>query len=213
MSGTPVENRLSEYWSIMDFANKGYLNTQKALQKEFAYPIEVEQDMKQLERFRKATEPFIMRRLKTDKSIISDLPEKVTTDEFCSLAKEQAALYQSVVDEMMKQVEGKDGIERQGMVFKLIMVLKQVCNHPAHYMKKGETDPALSGKADCLLELLTQIYGNNEKVLIFTQFREMGELLQEMMKKQYHTEALFLHGGCSRKQRDKWWNNFKMTRP
>jgi SNF2 family DNA or RNA helicase len=209
MSGTPVENRLSEYWSIMDFTNRGYLNSQKAFQKEFAYPIEVEQDQQQLERFRKATAPFIMRRLKTDKTIISDLPEKVSTDEFCSLTKEQAALYQSVVNEIMQQVEGKDGIERQGLVFKLIMALKQVCNHPAHYLKKGDTDPQLSGKASRLTELLTQIYDNNEKALIFTQFREMGELLRTFIKTQYHTEALFLHGGCSRKQRDEMVDRFQ----
>ena len=209
MSGTPVENRLSEYWSIMDFTNKGYLNSQKSFQREYAYPIEVEQDQQQLDRFRKATAPFIMRRLKTDKTIISDLPEKVSTEEYCTLAKEQAALYQSVVNEMMKKVEGKEGIERQGMVFKLIMALKQVCNHPAHYLKKGDTNPDLSGKASRLIELLTQIYDNNEKVLIFTQFREMGELLQTFIKSQFHTEAIFLHGGCSRKQRDGMVDRFQ----
>lgn len=209
MSGTPVENRLSEYWSIMDFTNKGYLNTQKSFQREFAYPIEVEQDQKQLDRFRKATAPFIMRRLKTDKTIISDLPEKVSTDEYCALSKEQAALYQSVVNEIMRQVEGKDGIERQGLVFKLIMALKQVCNHPSHYLKKEDTNPELSGKSGRLMELLTQIYDNNEKVLIFTQFREMGELLQNIIKTHYHTEALFLHGGCSRHQRDEMVERFQ----
>ncbi|MEQ9442805.1 MAG: DEAD/DEAH box helicase [Cyclobacteriaceae bacterium] len=211
MSGTPVENRLSEYWSLMDFSNKGYLGTQKNFQKEFAYPIEVEQDQERLEHFRKATSPFILRRLKSDKSIISDLPEKVSTDEYCQLSKEQAALYQNVVDEVMRQVEQKAGIERQGLVFKLIIALKQICNHPTHYRKKGDMAPDLSGKSNRLVELLHTIYGNREKVLIFTQFREMGELLQKMIHSEFHTEALFLHGGCSRKQRDTMVEDFQQN--
>ncbi|MFP4091791.1 MAG: SNF2-related protein [Cyclobacteriaceae bacterium] len=209
MSGTPVENRLSEYWSIMDFSNKGYLGPQKRFQKEVAYPIEVEQDQERLQHFQKATSPFILRRLKSDKSIISDLPEKVSTDEYCQLTKEQAALYQNVVDEVMQQMEQKEGIERQGLVFKLIIALKQVCNHPVHYLKKGKTAPELSGKSSRLLELLETIYGNREKVLIFTQFREMGELLQQIIHDEFHTEALFLHGGCSRKQRDQMVEDFQ----
>jgi SNF2 family DNA or RNA helicase len=202
MSGTPVENRLSEYWSIMDFTNKSYLGPQKRFQKDFAYPIEVEQDYERLQQFQKATSPFILRRLKSDKSIISDLPEKISTDEYCQLTKEQAALYQNVVDEVMQQMEQKQGIERQGLVFKLIIALKQICNHPAHYLKKGKTSPDLSGKSSRLLQLLETIYDNREKVLIFTQFREMGDLLQQLIRETFHTDPLFLHGGCSRKQRD-----------
>lgn len=209
MSGTPVENRLSEYWSIMDFANKSYLGPQKRFQKDFAYPIEVEQDYERLQQFQKATAPFILRRLKSDKSIISDLPEKVSTDEYCQLSKEQAALYQNVVDEVMQQMEQKEGIERQGLVFKLIIALKQVCNHPVHYLKKGKTAPGLSGKSSRLLELLETIYSNREKVLIFTQFREMGDLLQQLIREAFHTEPLFLHGGCSRKQRDQMVEDFQ----
>ncbi|WPP48824.1 DEAD/DEAH box helicase [Catalinimonas niigatensis] len=211
MSGTPVENRLSEYWSIMDFSNKGYLGSQKNFQKDFAYPIEVEQDQERLQHFQKATSPFILRRLKSDKSIISDLPEKVSTDEYCQLSKEQAALYQNVVDEVMKQMEEKVGIERQGLVFKLIIALKQVCNHPVHYLKRGKPAPDLSGKSNRLLELLHTIYSNREKVLIFTQFREMGELLQQIISAEFHTEALFLHGGCSRKQRDSMVDDFQQN--
>jgi len=211
MSGTPVENRLSEYWSIMDFANKGYLGSQKRFQSDFAYPIEVEQDQERLTHFQKATAPFILRRLKSDKSIISDLPDKVSTDEYCQLTKEQAAIYQKVVDEVMQQMEEKAGIERQGLVFKLIIALKQVCNHPVHYLKQGKAMANLSGKSDRLLQLLPTIYDNREKVLIFTQFKEMGELLQGMIHETFRTEVLFLHGGRSRKQRDDMVNNFQQN--
>jgi len=209
MSGTPVENRMSEYWSIMDFANKGYLGSQKFFQRTYAYPIEVEGDQRTLNLFRKASAPFIMRRLKSDKSIISDLPDKVEKDEFCTLTAEQAALYQNVVNDIMQQVEESEGIERSGLVFKLIMALKQICNHPAQFLKKDFADPALSGKTSRLTDLLGEMYTANEKVLIFTQFQQMGELLQKVIAAQFHTEALFLHGGCSRKQRDTMVEQFQ----
>ncbi len=209
MSGTPVENRLSEYWSIMDFTNKGYLGGLKPFLRDYSYPIEVEQDQHKLENFKKVMSPFIMRRLKTDKSIITDLPDKVTTDEYCHLTKEQGAVYQNVVDEIMKQIEELEGIERRGLVFKLIIALKQICNHPLQYLKRGSADIALSGKATRLMELLDEMYEQREKVLIFTQFREMGELLQQFINDTYHTQPLFLHGGCTRKQRDEMVEDFQ----
>ena len=209
MSGTPVENRLSEYWSIMDFTNKGYLGSLKPFLKEYSYPIEVEQDQHQLEKFKRVMSPFILRRLKTDKRIITDLPDKITTDEFCHLTKEQAAVYQNVVDEIMRKVEEKDGIERHGLVFKLIMALKQICNHPVQYLKRGNAEIALSGKATRLMELLDRLYEQHEKVLIFTQFREMGTLLQQFIGNTHYTTPLFLHGGSSRKQRDQMVDDFQ----
>lgn len=150
-----------------------------------------------------------MRRLKSDKHIISDLPDKVEKDEFCSLIGEQGALYQNLVDDIMKQVEESEGIERSGLIFKLIMALKQICNHPAQFLKKDFAEPELSGKTARLLELLNEIYIANEKVLIFTQFQQMGELLRKVIASQYHTEALFLHGGYSRKQRDSMVEQFQ----
>ena len=209
MSGTPVENRLSEYWSIMDFTNRGYLGSLKPFLKEYSYPIEVEQDQHQLENFKRVMSPFILRRLKTDKSIITDLPDKITTDEYCHLTKEQAAVYQNVVDEIMKQVEEKEGIERRGLVFKLIIALKQICNHPVQYLKRGKAHIALSGKATRLMELLDDLYEQGEKVLVFTQFREMGTLLQQFIGETYHRPPLFLHGGSSRKQRDQMVEDFQ----
>jgi SNF2 family DNA or RNA helicase len=215
MSGTPVENRLSEYWSIFDFIHKGYLGNLKRFTKEFAYPIEVDRDKKKLDRFLKITSPFILRRLKTDKTIISDLPEKIENDYMVSLVKEQGALYQGVLDTLMTEIEGIDqemqdaGIKRRGMVLKLIMALKQVCNHPSQYLKQSDASPELSGKAGMLLEMLENILENNEKVLIFTQFREMGLILQEMIRNRFDIDSMFLHGGTTRKDRDAMVERFQ----
>lgn len=212
MSGTPVENRLSEYWSVFDFSNQGLLGSLKKFKESFAVPIEGKKDGKALRRFRKLTAPFVLRRLKTDKSIISDLPEKVEQDQFCQLTPDQAALYQGEVDKTMKKIEESEGIARRGLVLQLIMALKQICNHPAHYAKKGKPDPALSGKCPLLLDLVQQAIENDEKTLIFTQFREMGELLASMLADRFGAAIPFLHGGVSRAARDKMVEDFQTTR-
>ncbi|GHB51940.1 DEAD/DEAH box helicase [Persicitalea jodogahamensis] len=213
MSGTPVENRLSEYWSIIDFANKGYLGSLKKFSQDFSIPIEVDRDQHRLDVFRRITEPFILRRVKTDKSIIQDLPDKIEMDQSCQLSGEQAALYQSVVDTALRGIEGaKDGFKRSGMIFKMMTALKQICNHPTHYLKKGGTDPAASGKSALLLDLVQQLLENGEKALIFTQYEEMGILLQTMFEEQLDLEVPFLHGAVSRKNRDEMVEDFQTNR-
>ncbi len=212
MSGTPVENRLSDYWSVFDFANKGYLNNLKKFKENYAKPIETERDKKQLARFRKITAPFILRRLKSDKSIIKDLPNKIEKDQFCKLTKEQTAIYENVVKTTMETVEGAEGIKRKGLVLKLITALKQVCNHPTHFLKKGDANPELSGKTILLFSLLREILDNNEKTLIFTQYQEMGKLLVSMLKAEFGLEVPFLHGGVSRKKRDEMVDDFQSNR-
>jgi uncharacterized Zn finger protein/superfamily II DNA or RNA helicase len=211
MSGTPVENRLSEYWSIFDFTNKGYLGSLKYFKEQMATPIELFRDEAQLDRFRKITSPFILRRLKTDKTIINDLPEKIENDRFVSLTKEQAAIYQNVVKSMMKVIENEENgtMKRSGLIFKLMTALKQVCNHPSQFLKKEDIDPALSGKAEVLLELLQNIYESNEKVLIFTQYKEMGELLVNMIEKRFGNQTLFLHGSVSVRKRTELVRDFQ----
>ena len=165
------------------------------------------------ERFRRITAPFLLRRLKSDKTIISDLPEKIETDRFCELATKQAAIYASVVREGMRVIRGEsDAFQRQGLVLQMIMALKQVCNHPAHYLKNKQMDAALSGKAQLLLDLLDSIEETTEKVLIFTQFKEMGELLQSWLTARYGEQPLFLHGGLSRKKRDEQVECFQNDR-
>ena len=209
MTGTPVENRLTEYWSIFDFLNKGYLKGVKAFKNEFALPIEIDRDQKKLALFRKITSPFILRRLKSDKSIIKDLPDKLEIDQYCGLAKNQAALYQTTMDRIMDEIEGAEDIERRGLVLKLITALKQVCNHPAHFLKKKTLDAEQSGKTALLLALLQSMHDAEEKVLIFTQYTQMGALLQKLIAAEFASEPLFLHGGLSRKKRDEVVDDFQ----
>jgi SNF2 family DNA or RNA helicase/uncharacterized Zn finger protein len=212
MSGTPVENRLSEYWSLFDFSNKSYLGTLSKFKDNFAKPIEIDRDQAQMDRFMKITSPFILRRLKSDKSIIKDLPDKIEKDQYCDLTKEQAAIYQNVVDTTMKSIASLDGIKRRGMVLKLITSLKQICNHPRQFLKKGDSSPTLSGKAMLLIDLLQQILDNGEKTIIFTQYQEMGALIGQMIEEQFGIESAFLHGGVSRKKRDEMVDNFQNNR-
>jgi len=218
MSGTPVENRLSEYWSIMDFANKGYLGTAKAFNDEYAKPIQDFGSTACAERFRRITSPMMMRRLKTDKSIISDLPDKIEQDEFASLTSSQAALYQKVVDESMAIIMGKDEadskqlFERQGLILQMMLALKQICNHPTQYLKDGKFVPSLSGKTEMLLDLVDAIRESGEKAIIFTQFKEMGDMLQQFIAERTGAEPMFLHGGCSIKQRKDMVDRFQNNR-
>lgn len=213
MSGTPVENQLSEYWSIMDFAQRGFLGGPTHFAREYATPIQAHRDAAAAGRLRKVMAPFLLRRLKSDKSIISDLPDKVEQDQFCALSKQQAALYESVVREGLASIAGaSDTFKRQGLVLQMIMALKQVCNHPAHFLKQDAADPAESGKAERLLDLLEEIHSAQEKVLVFTQFREMGELLQRMLRDRLGPEPLFLHGGVARTKRDQMVERFQNER-
>lgn len=214
MSGTPVENRLSEYWSIMDFANRGLLGNQSFFQTQFARPIQNQHDKASLERFKKVAAPFLLRRMKTDKRIISDLPDKVEIDQFCGLTKEQAALYETTLQKALKAIDETEGekdktFERQGLVLQMILALKQICNHPAQFLKNKAKDAALSGKAGLLLELLETITGAHEKTLIFTQFTEMAVMLQGFIQEKSGYQSLYLHGGQSRKQRDEVVQRFQ----
>lgn len=212
MTGTPVENRLSEYFSIFDFANRGLLGTAKSFKTEFARPIERERNQAVLQRFQKITAHFLLRRLKTDKSIISDLPDKVEINEYCTLSTEQAALYQNVVETALRAIENEGdagGIRREGLVLKMLTTLKQVCNHPAHYLKKQTAEAEKSGKTQRLLDLLAQIEETGEKTLIFTQYEEMGQLLRPLIAAETGILPDFLHGGCSRKQRDEMVDRFQ----
>ncbi len=212
MTGTPVENRLGEYWSIFDFINKGFLNSQTKFNKEFANEIEVNKNHTVLEKFKKVTQPFILRRMKSDKTIIADLPDKIENNQYCSLSKEQAAIYQETLNNVMQVIEESEGIARKGMVLKLITGLKQICNHPFHYLKKGNKSADLSGKTALLFSILENIYENKEKTLIFTQYTEMGDLLVEMIEAHFKTPVLFLHGGLSLKKRDELIDNFQNKR-
>ena len=209
MSGTPVENHLMEYWSLFDFTNAGYLGKAKDFKKAFANPIENDRDLQCLGRFQKMTSPFILRRLKSDKSIIQDLPEKIETDVICNLTKEQTALYQQVVEHTLQNIEDSEGIERKGLVFKLINALKQICNHPSQYLKEPSALIEQSGKLATTCELLTNISEQNEKTLIFTQYAQMGDLLAEVLSEKLGQNVPFLHGKLPIKKRDQLVYDFQ----
>jgi len=205
MSGTPVENRLSEYWSIMDFADHGLLGTVNKFEEEFAKKIQRFGDTECAERLKRITAPFILRRLKSDKSIISDLPDKIERDEFALLQPQQAALYHKTVEEAMGILEGMDdsksAFQRAGIVLQMMLALKQICDHPALFLKNDQRQVELSGKAIMLIDTLRSIIESKEKVLIFTQFAEMGELLCQMIDEQLGEPTLFYHGGLTLKNR------------
>jgi len=216
LTGTPVENRLSELWSIMHFLNPGYLGTRTKFRSEFAIPIERYHEEEAIKRLRQLTNPFILRRLKTDPRVIQDLPEKVETKVYCTLSKEQATLYEAVVQDVMKQIEEKEGIERRGLVLSMLMQLKQICNHPVQYLhqagKGSDVGAALSGrsgKLERLAELLEEILAEGDRALLFTQFAEMGELLAGYIPQTIGAATQFLHGGTPAKARDQMVKRFQ----
>lgn len=209
LSGTPVENRLFELWSIFDFLNPGYLGNARRFQLNYAVPIERYRDRESVESLRRVTSPFLLRRLKTDKAIINDLPDKVIFDEYCYLTREQAALYQQVVEDAMERIEESEGMGRRGLVLKLMLSLKQVCNHPRLYTKKGASAKELSRKAAKMVDILEKITEAKEKALVFTQYREMGSLLLEIIARELGEEALFFHGQVPRAKRDRMVEQFQ----
>lgn len=218
MSGTPVENRLSELWSIMDFANKGLLGNLNEFRETYGNPIQNRNDPEAANKLKLVTGPFMMRRLKSDKTIISDLPDKIEIDSFGYLVKEQAALYQKTLQEAMIAIEGIEGVDhkslfvRQGLVLQMILALKQICNHPTQFLKNKVMDASLSGKMDLLFDKLDVIAETNEKVLIFTQFSEMGNMLVRFIEERYGEPTMFYHGGCSLKQRKEMVDRFQNNR-
>jgi SNF2 family DNA or RNA helicase len=202
LTGTPVENHLGELWSIMEVVNPGLLGTQASFRENFAMPIERYGEEEAATRLRALTRPFVLRRLKTDRSIVPDLPDKVETKERCPLTREQATLYQAVVDEMLMRIAGAEGIERKGLVLATMLRLKQVCNHPAQYAADGSPLAGRSGKLERTVEVLDQVREAGERALVFTQFAEMGALLQRHLTERLACRVGFLHGGVPRARRD-----------
>lgn len=214
MSGTPVENRLMEYWSIMEATNPGLLGSATGFKNTFAQPIEIEHDEETAEQFKRVTAPFILRRLKTDKAIAPELPQKISTDEYCTLTKEQALLYDKVVKKSLEQInDGMSPMERRAMVLTLMMKLKQICNAPAQYAKDGSYASAeYSGKMQRLFGILEDLEAAGRKVLIFTQFREMGKLLQKWIGEKTGSTPKFIHGGVAQKERQAIVDSFQTNR-
>ncbi|MEO8972528.1 MAG: DEAD/DEAH box helicase [Ktedonobacteraceae bacterium] len=212
LTGTPVENRLSELWSIMEFLNPGYLGSGTDFRKQFAIPIERYHNAPKSESLKHLIQPFVLRRVKTDKTIIQDLPDKMEMKVYCNLTQEQASLYEAVVKEMMEKIEEADGMERRGLILATLMKLKLVCNHPAQFIGDGSSLSGRSGKLARLEEMLEEVLAEGDKALIFTQFAEMGKLLRNYLQEALGREVLFLHGGTPKKVRDAMVQQFQEDR-
>ncbi|HYB14475.1 MAG TPA: DEAD/DEAH box helicase, partial [Streptosporangiaceae bacterium] len=206
LTGTPVENRLSELWSIMEFTNPGLLGPAGRFRERYAIPIErhgPEDPADAAQALKRLTQPFVLRRLKTDKTIISDLPDKQEMKVWCNLTPEQASLYAATVTDMLARIsEAADDISRRGLVLATMAKLKQVCNHPAHLLGDGSRLPGRSGKLARLEEICDEIMAAGDKALCFTQYAEFGRMLQPHLAARLGCPVLFLHGGTPKKQRD-----------
>ena len=217
LTGTPVENRLTELWSILDFLNPGFLGNRNFFQKRFAAPIEKYGDRESLNILRSLTQPFILRRLKTDKNIIQDLPDKQEMNVFCGLSAEQAELYQQLVDNSLEEIEDSEGIKRRGLILTLLLRLKQLCNHPELIKddkpKKSEiiTDKFgdRSGKLMRLEEMLEEIVDEGDRSLIFTQFSQWGKMLKPYLEAKLKEEVIFLYGATPREARQEMVDRFQ----
>jgi non-specific serine/threonine protein kinase len=210
LTGTPIENRLAELWTIMEFANPGLLGSETAFRTNFGLPIERWNADDAADRLRRLTGPFILRRVKADPSIVPELPDKLEFAESCNLTREQATLYQAVVDELMPGIEGeRDPSAYRGKVLAAILRLKQVCNHPALFLGDGSPLGGRSGKLQRLEEVLDNVVVGGERALVFTQFREWGERLAPYLRSRFGREVLYLHGGTHRKVRDRMVERFE----
>jgi len=215
LTGTPVENRLSELWSIMDFCNPGLLGGPADFRRRFSVPIERHHSRARAKQLRNLVQPFILRRLKTDPNITADLPAKVESREFCRLTPEQATLYETTVKRMLSDVEQTEGIQRRGVVLASLVRLKQICNHPSQFLRdvdvSGGPPPAASRSGKCvrLLEMLEEVVAARDQALVFTQFRQMAMLLTSMISHDLDREALTLHGGTPAKQRQQLIDRFQ----
>jgi SNF2 family DNA or RNA helicase len=209
LTGTPVENHVGELWSIIEFLNPGWLGTQAEFKRAFHIPIQANRDPAAASQLQRLTAPFVLRRLKTDKAIIADLPEKLEMNVFCTLTKEQASLYAAVVADATVQVGSARGIKRKGVVLATLAKLKQVCNHPAQFLHDKSAIAGRSGKLARLTEMLEEVFSAGERALVFTQFAEMGALLKTHLQETFGREVLFLHGATPKVQRDRMVERFQ----
>ncbi|WIX99225.1 DEAD/DEAH box helicase [Amycolatopsis mongoliensis] len=202
LTGTPVENRLADLWSVLDLLNPGLLGSRFEFRQRFAVPIERRGDTATAAALRRLTQPYLLRRVKTDPAIVPELPEKLEIRQEYRLTREQGTLYRAIVDEMMKKIENSQGIKRRGNILAAITKLKQVCNHPAHLLHDGSPIGRRSGKVVRLEEILAEILASGDRVLCFTQYTEFGHLLVPHLSAHLGAEVAFLHGSLAKGARD-----------
>jgi SNF2 family DNA or RNA helicase len=211
LTGTPVENRLLELWAIFDFLNPGYLGSEPSFQKKFVLPVEKDNNNERLGQLKKLVQPFLLRRTKMDPSVQLNLPEKQEIKEYCPLTKDQASLYERLVQDTFEQLEKVTGMQRRGLLLAMLGKLKQICDHPYLYTKNEKLTKAedQSVKFSKMIELLDEIIEKNEKCLIFTQFIFMGEMIKKYVEKKFGKPVLFLHGSLTKQKRDEMIDQFQ----
>ena len=210
LTGTPVENRLRDLWSIFNFLSPGYLGKEAQFRKTFELPIQKDNDLTRSATLKKMVEPFILRRVKTDKRIIDDLPDKIEQKMYCTLTPEQASLYEAVVNDVTEQLNSAEGIQRKGLILSTLLRLKQVCNHPAQFLQDGSAFTAeRSHKLQRLGEMVEEVMDSGESALIFTQFTEIGGELERYLEHSLHYNTYYLHGGTSVARRERMITEFQ----
>jgi superfamily II DNA or RNA helicase len=209
LTGTPVENHLGELWAILDAVNPGLYGSASAFNDRYSKPIQRNGDVAATAALRALTQPFILRRTKADKTLLPELPDKIEQVAWATLTREQATMYQAVVDQLLADAQAETGMKRRGIVLAALTRLKQICNHPAHAAGDGSRLAARSGKLTRFDELVDDLLDVGERALVFTQFREMGLLLQRHLGERLHMEAPFLHGGVTRTGRDAMVKRFQ----
>ncbi|MBQ9904768.1 MAG: DEAD/DEAH box helicase, partial [Synergistaceae bacterium] len=210
MTGTPVENNLSNLWSLFDFLNKGLLGSANEFRK---FTKQIEEIPHGYQKLRNIISPFILRRLKTDKSIISDLPDKMEMIDYVTLSSRQIVLYHKAVEDFRKVMENRElsKFRRSGLILETLTQLKQICNHPDQYLDGKNYTPSDSGKFEMLREICETIHENREKVLIFTQFKKIVEYLAEYLSGIFHRQGLIIHGDVTPEKRTKLVETFNTT--
>jgi SNF2 family DNA or RNA helicase len=211
LTGTPMENRLSELWSIFDFTNHGYLGSIGQFQKKFVIPIEKDESKDKVRDLQALIRPFLLRRTKKDEEVALNLPDKQEQKEYCPLTAEQASLYEQLVKDTFAQIETLSGFERKGLILQLLSRLKQLCNHPALYLKEKAMTHLLerSNKMEKLVELIGAVLDQEESALIFTQYIGMGEMIRALVKRKFGVDVPFLNGSVPKAQRDTMIDRFQ----
>ncbi|GHO88787.1 DEAD/DEAH box helicase [Dictyobacter formicarum] len=210
LTGTPVENRLRDLWSIFNFLNPGYLGKEAQFRKKFEIPIYKDNDAAQSTTLKKLVEPFILRRVKTDKRIINDLPDKIEQKMYCTLSAEQASLYEAVVKDVMEQLDDAEGIQRKGLILSTLLKLKQICNHPMQFLQDGSAfTTERSHKLQRLAEMVEEVIESGESALIFTQFTEIGAALERYLEHKKYYNTYYLHGATNVARREKMVTEFQ----